>query len=286
MNAHFGPSGNSKLFYESGHQNTYEAPQWLSSMGLDAFEYSLGRGITIGEDAARTIGEQFVIYNMVGSIHAPYFINFAVEDAERQLKNVDWVIGSLKVASWMGADRVIIHPGSGKGDRVKALDLAKENLLDCIHKADALGLLDHIILCPETMGKQNQLGNLHEIIALCQVDDRIVPCIDFGHLHAAGIGCMNTLTDFEQVLDTLLDTLGFHRVEHMHVHFSHIAYTKAGEWKHMSFADEGYGPSFDLLAQACKDRSLSPRFICESAGTQSHDALSMLNVWRSTHATE
>ena len=39
-------------------------------------------------------------------------------------------------------------------------------------------------LCPETMGKIGQLGTLEEVLALCSVDKRITPCIDFGHLNA------------------------------------------------------------------------------------------------------
>ena len=47
-------------------------------------------------------------------------------------------------------------------------------------------------LCPETMGKINQLGDLDEVLELCTVDERLVPCVDFGHLYArysGGAGC-------------------------------------------------------------------------------------------------
>ena len=43
-------------------------------------------------------------------------------------------------------------------------------------------------LCPETMGKIGQLGTLDEVLALCGVDKRITPCIDFGHLYARSLG--------------------------------------------------------------------------------------------------
>ena len=42
---------------------------------------------------------------------------------------------------------------------------------------------EHIALCPETMGKINQLGSLEEVMTLCRVDERILPTIDFGHLN-------------------------------------------------------------------------------------------------------
>ena len=45
----FGPAGNSESFYAQGHTSTKEQPAWLHAMGLDAFEYSFGRGVRIRE---------------------------------------------------------------------------------------------------------------------------------------------------------------------------------------------------------------------------------------------
>lgn len=49
----FGPSGNSRIFYDKGLKHTYEEPAFLSSLGLGAFEYPAGNGITGGENAFR-----------------------------------------------------------------------------------------------------------------------------------------------------------------------------------------------------------------------------------------
>ena len=54
----FGPSGNSESFYEQGYKNTEQAAEWLSKMGLSAFEYSFGRGTKISEKKALLIGEK------------------------------------------------------------------------------------------------------------------------------------------------------------------------------------------------------------------------------------
>ena len=72
-----GPSGNSTSFYASGHKHTYEAPAWLKEIGLTAYEYSFGRGITLKDDGARRIGEEAKKYDIEVSVHAPYYINFA-----------------------------------------------------------------------------------------------------------------------------------------------------------------------------------------------------------------
>lgn len=56
-----------------------------------------------------------------------------------------------------------------------------------VEALDDAGFAD-MTLCPETMGKIGQLGTLDEVLALCSVDKRITPCIDFGHLNARTLG--------------------------------------------------------------------------------------------------
>ena len=57
------------------------------------------------------------------------------------------------------------------------------------------------------MGKVNQLGTLDEVLALCEVDKRITPCIDFGHLYARSLGTQfaeaTAAADYAALLDTL-----------------------------------------------------------------------------------
>ena len=59
----FGPAGNCVTFYESGHKHTIEAPEWLSLIGLSAYEYSFGRGITLSDATAEAIGNEMKKYN-------------------------------------------------------------------------------------------------------------------------------------------------------------------------------------------------------------------------------
>ena len=66
----------------------------------------------------------------------------------------------------------------------------------------------------------------------------------------------------------------------MHCHFSKIMYTSAGEKKHLTFADDEFGPAFEPLAEAIIREGLSPRIICESDGTMAEDALYMKRLVR------
>ena len=55
-----GPSGNSLAFYESGFEHTYQAPAWLKELGLNAFEYSFGRGVKISDATAQKIASEMI----------------------------------------------------------------------------------------------------------------------------------------------------------------------------------------------------------------------------------
>jgi len=67
----------------------------------------------------------------------------------------------------------------------------------------------------------------------------------------------------------------------MHVHFSTIEFTPAGEKRHRTFAEEKYGPRFEMLAPLLKERGYQPRIICESKGTMAEDAKTMMEIYQS-----
>ncbi|HBN85228.1 MAG TPA: endonuclease IV, partial [Clostridiales bacterium] len=246
------------------------------------YEYPCSKGVNIGELKANQIGSEAAKYGIRLSIHAPYYINFASDIEENLMKSRKWLTDSMVAATWMGADRVVFHPGSATGiDRKIALTRVNKQMQVVLKEAEELGV-DHITLCPELMGKVNQLGTLEEVIQICKTDDRLTPCIDFGHLHARDFGRLNSTEDFEIVIRMLWDQLGRERGRGFHCHFSRIEYTaKGGEKKHHTFADKEYGPDFDLLVPLIYKYDLLPVFICESNGTMAKDALEMKKLYES-----
>lgn len=131
-----------------------EAPKWLAGMGLNAYEYSCTKGVKVKEETAVQIGEEARKYDIALSIHAPYYINLAAADPVKRDNSVEYILQSLTAARWMGAKRVVFHPGSCSGEnRGEALEMAKEALKRTIEEADRCGLGD-IVLCPETLGKK------------------------------------------------------------------------------------------------------------------------------------
>jgi len=276
----FGPAGNSDSFYQEGFSASVDMPKWLAARELDAFEYSFGRGIRLGTEGAKAIRAEAEKYGIQMSVHMPYFINLATEEDEKKVKNIGYFVDSLKVAEALGAKRAVFHPGSASGgDRGAILQRAKVFFKEIIATLDDMELMNNVTLCAETMGKINQLGSLEEVIELCNVDERVWPTIDFGHLHCRGLGAINSKEDYAAILDKLENGIGTERAKTMHVHFSRIEYTKGGEKMHHTFADVQYGPEFMPLAELIAERGYEPVFICESKGTMAEDAKSMKDMY-------
>ena len=133
-------------------------------------------------------------------------------------------------------------------------------------------------VCPETMGKVNQLGNLEEVMELCSIDERLIPCIDFGHLNARDLGAFKSFEDYKKVFECIENRLGTDRLKRFHSHFSKIEYSAGGEKKHLTFEDTVYGPDFEPVAELTLQKGAYPTFICESDGTQAEDAARMRSI--------
>lgn len=279
MSAKFGPAGNAENF---PYKSSVDAPRWMKELGLDCYEYQCGKGVHVGEETACRVGQSAAEHGITLSLHAPYFINLANPDPDSLVKTTGYITGACLVASRMGAGRVIIHSGAlMKRTRREALDIALHSLKHVIAVCDDMGF-GNIALCPETMGKINQLGDLDEVLELCGLDERLVPCVDFGHLYARSLGADDGQEAMAHILDRMEQMLGQERASRFHSHFSHIEFTpNGGEKCHRTFEENGgFGPDWAPLAREVARRGWSPTFICESAGSQAQDALTMQAVYR------
>ena len=280
MGIKFGTAGNSSSFYASGHKKSAEAPSWLEKIGLDAYEYQCGKGITVGEKAALEIGAAAKEHGIAMSLHAPYFANIANPDETMREKTIRHIVSSCKTAGFLGAGRVVVHSGSLlKNTREAALEIAKTNLKAALDACDNEGY-SSVAVCPELMGGISQLGTLDEVCELCKIDDRLIPCIDFGHYNARHRGILKDEADYLFITEKIQNSLGYERLRYMHCHFSKIEYSKKrGEIRHLTFEDKVFGPEFAPLAQVIKKNRLEPVIICESDGTQAEDALTMRKIY-------
>ncbi len=271
--ATFGPGGNSESFYAEKYKSTVQAPAWLASRGLDAYEFQAGNGLAAGEATLKKIGEEARKCGILMSLHTPYYISLSGVEEEKRLKSLSYIEKSLWAAELLGADTIVIHSGSAaKISREEAMRLASDTLTKTV---EAYGDTK-IRLGLETMGKINQLGTLEEVIELCKIAPQYHPVVDFGHLNARNVGgYFVSVDDYRRVFDKIGSALGSEYAYNLHCHFSKIEYTSAGEKKHLTFTDTEFGPDFEPLVEAIIKENVAPRIICESAGTMAEDAFEM-----------
>jgi deoxyribonuclease-4 len=263
----FGPSGNDEKFYAQGYASSADAPKWLASMGLSAYEISFGRGIRMMDKTAKTIGNNAAQFGVQISVHAPYFINLANNGSMEN--NYNYIKRSLELLRQMGGNRLVVHAGSQMDmERSEAIENCRKNLHTVIKRLDADGISD-FLLCIETMGKYRQIGNVEEICELCSVDERVIPTLDFGHINCLMQGNM----DIPKIFDTAKRLIGEEKLNKVHIHLSFVQFSAAGEIRHTVLDDKKWGFSIKVITDEIKQRELNPVIICESENVMAQDAV-------------
>jgi len=260
----FGPAGVPPMFRLMG-ATTSDVPKLLREEGLDAFEYEAvqwGQKPQIKQENAQKLGEEVKKTDVKLSMHASYYINFAgkkevVEASKRRL------IACATAAEWMGAYVVVFHTGFyGRFEK----DFAFKTCLDAIKEVNAevrnLGL--KVKLGPETMGRKFQVGSIDEILAINEQVEGTQLVIDWGHLHARGLGALKKVEDFRAVAEKVEQNLGTEMLRSMHCHFSAIEFNNQGEKEHHTLDEKRYGPDFRMLAEVIADFQMHPTMICET----------------------
>lgn len=275
----FGPSGNSEIFYEAGNKTSLQAPAWLKLIGLNAYEVSFGRGYRMTSETATLLGMEAEKNDVLISLHAPYYINFANESEEMVSKSFGYVMTGLKMLRLVKGKHLVVHLGSqSRLSRERALELISQRLDKLIEIIYENGYED-MFICPETMGKLSQIGSYKEIIDFCTKDKILVPTFDFGHIYTFNLGNFGTYEDYKSVFEYCIQKIGYERTKTCHIHFSRIEFGPKGETRHLNYLDERFGPNFEPLAQVIKDLNLTPTIICESRDRMAEDSLIFKQIY-------
>ncbi len=276
----FGPSGNGELFYNLGFKDSEQAPEWLRSLGLSAYEYSFSLGRFITKEKAEKIAQKAKENDIQLSVHAPYYINFANNSEKSKESNVKYLTNSLVGAKNLGAITCVVHIGSQmKFSRQEAFLNVEKSLKEFLdnHYTDEL---QSVRIAPETMGKFSYIGTVDEVLEIASWHKNIIPCFDMGHINCITQGALKTKDDFKRIFDKCIDKLGFDKTNHCHIHFSKIKYGEKGEIAHLTFEDEVYGPNFQPFLECIKEMKLNPVVISESKGTQAEDSKTMSEYYK------
>jgi deoxyribonuclease-4 len=153
------------------------------------------------------------------SIHASYLINLCSQTESVRVNGVAAFRGEVERALALGAEYLVLHPGSWKGlTREEGLRLAAESIEKAI---DGLPWQDKDfrILIENTAGAEFSLGGkLEQVAELVETLKPCAPvgvCLDTCHVHVAGYD----LVSADGYVETMLlvrDTVGFDAVKVWH----------------------------------------------------------------------
>jgi deoxyribonuclease-4 len=158
------------------------------------------------------------------AIHANYLINLASSDPVARVRTIQTFRDEIVRAMSLGADYLIVHPGSARdGNTMAATSVVAESLRQSARGIN-LGAMD--ILIENTAGMGNSLGaKIEELSAILngvpELDLGV--CLDTAHLFQAGYS-IHTEEGLEQTLQLVERTVGLDRVMALHVNDSKTLY--------------------------------------------------------------
>jgi deoxyribonuclease-4 len=157
-------------------------------------------------------------------IHDSYLINLAAADAEIRGKSIAAFRGELTRAMAIGAEYLVMHPGSAKAH--ESLERALETLAGSLEQA-ARGLetTGFTLLFENTAGGGASIGRtLEELKTLSEMAGPRLPfptgfCLDTCHLYAAGYD-VSTEKGLAEMVKRAAKLLGLERIAVIHVNDS------------------------------------------------------------------
>lgn len=252
----FGPAG-LPIGYK-GESN--QVCNYIKEIGLDAYEFQATYGVRISKQSALKLKKNSNKNDTRVSMHAPYYINLCSGKEDVIERSKERLIQSAKAAEWMGAYRIVFHPGFyTKYTPDGAMQRLNEAVNDLTQQLKSMGI-ENYTFAPETTGKKSQLGSLEEIITICRTHEKFEPTVDFAHIHARDRGILKDKEDYGKIFTLLEDELDLKR---LHCHYTHIEFTDKGERRH-HILEEDYGPPLEPLLDEIIDRGWNITIICET----------------------
>ena len=153
------------------------------------------------------------------TIHAVYLINPATKDREMRQKSSTSIVHALRMGDEIGADGVVLHPGSAVGEPLgEALPRAAQMVEHALGESDNCRLL-----LENTAGAGNTIGRSFEelgaLIDLAGGQRRLGVCLDSCHMLASGFD-ITTADKLADVMDRCLTIVGRSRLHCLHVNDS------------------------------------------------------------------
>jgi deoxyribonuclease-4 len=184
-------------------------------------------------------------------IHTSYLVNVCSQTEEIREKSVVAFRGEIERALTLGAEYLVLHPGSWKGlTRDEGLKLAADSITRAIDGLAWQGTPFHILI-ENTAGAEFSLGGSFEQVA--ELVEQLKPsapvgvCLDTCHTHVAGYDLVSA-EGYEQTMAQAAATVGLDQVRVWHCNDAKAARgSKLDRHEHIGKGTMGLEPFRRLL---------------------------------------
>jgi deoxyribonuclease-4 len=153
-------------------------------------------------------------------IHTGYLINICSQTDEIREKSVAAFRGEIERALALGAEYLVLHPGSWKGlTRDEGLKLAADSISRAIDRLPWQGTPFHILI-ENTAGAEFSLGGsfeqVAELVSRLKATAPVGVCLDTCHTHVAGYDLVSA-EGYAETMRQAGATVGFEAVRVWHM---------------------------------------------------------------------
>lgn len=152
-------------------------------------------------------------------IHTSYLVNVCSQSGEVRRKSIDAFRGEVERALALGAEYLVLHPGSWKGlTRNEGLKLAADSIQRAIDGLPWQGT-GFSILIENTAGAEFSLGGsfeqVAELVALLRSHAPVAVCLDTCHTHVSGYDMVSP-EGYKESMRQAAATVGYDAVRVWH----------------------------------------------------------------------
>ncbi|HOE52825.1 MAG TPA: TIM barrel protein [Methanomassiliicoccales archaeon] len=231
---------------------------------------SLSSGLAHNYEELSKLGVMGSELDVALSMHTPYYIDLAGE-GDLTRKSMDSIRWAGMMTQEMGGNMVVTHMGLyGNLSKREAFENIADRLGEIVAWWESNKLAPRLGL--ETSGRKEVFGGLDEILELCDRFDRLVPIVNFAHLHARNNGMLREPEDFAEVFDQVRSYVG----DLNYTHFSGVEH-EGGNERRVTPIKKG-DLRFEPLAEYLADANPNA-VIISSSPLLEHDAMYMKVIY-------
>lgn len=229
-------------------------------LGIRAMELEWVQSVPKNPAHMKLIRELSTKLDITLTVHAPYYVNLNSKEKPKLVASIRRILDALAMSELAGVRSVCVHPafygGQDPDVAYKNVHKAVEQIMDKKKK-----LFPNVNLALETMGKPTQFGTLEECLRISK-DFDLYPTVDPAHMHARTNGKINSYKEWDEMFDMYQKFLGKKSLDHVHMHFSGIAYSEKGEKHHLPLIESD--AKWKEFLHVLKDRKIGGTLVCES----------------------